>query len=151
MFINFKPSFRKFTLHLYGLGTAFWGGCWREIFIKMFLSPSLIRNYTLEMHPPFFRKNFKISNFLLWAQIWEWNPVCFWRVLHQKKFPSLVRTEKAKIGGIFQKNFKKIAFSTFSTNPRCKFVYLLKRLTTEKILFTCYNWEAKNVSLFLKK
>ena len=66
-------------------------------------------------------------------------------------YPSLVRTEKAKIGGIFQKNFKKIAFSTFSTNPRCKFVYLLKRLTTEKILFTCYNWEAKNVSLFLKK
>ena len=55
------------------------------------------------------------------------------------------------MGGIFSKKFKKIAFSTFSTNPRRNFVCLLKRLTTEKILFTCYNWEAKNVSLFLKK
>ena len=117
----------------------------------MFLSPSLIRNYTLEMHPLFLEKILKFLIFYFEHKSGNGIQFVFEEFYIRKNALHLLELRKQKWGVFFQKNFKKIVFSTFSTNPRCNFVYLLKRLTTEKILFTCYNWEAKNVSLFLKK
>ena len=99
----------------------------------MFLSPSLIRNYTLEMHPLFLEKILKFIIFYFEHKSENEIQLVFEEVYIRKNTLHLLELRKQKWGVFFQKNFKKIAFSTFSTNPRCNFVRLFEKINNRKI------------------
>jgi len=108
-------------------------------------------NYTLEMHPLFLEKILKFLIFYFEHKSGNEIQLVFEEFYIRKNTLHLLELRKQKWGYFFKKILRKLHFLHLAQTRGVNSFAFLKRLTTEKILFTCYNWEAKNVSLFLKK